>query len=301
MLSVVIIAWNEEKNLPRAMSSIKGLADEVVVVVDKASIDRTAEVAKKMGAKVYFHPHTGIVEPMRNFAVSKARGDWILLLDADEEVPAPLATKIKDLMSQKKGADYYRLPRKNIIFGRWVKSSHWWPDYVYRLFKKGSIQWHADIHSLPFTRGTGADLPAEEEVSLIHHNYQTLEQYLEQITRYSQYQSQVVRKNGYSFVWTDLITKPAAEFLRQFFAREAWREGVHGLALSALQSFAELVVYLRLWQESEFVPAEIDLKVLPGLGAGLTREFKWWYLQAQMTVAPWWKKIWLKLKRRVVL
>ncbi len=85
MLSVVITAWNEAENLPVAVKSVQDLADEIVVV-DTESTDDTVAVARKLGCKVYSHPNTGIVEPVRNFSVSKTKGDWILLLDADEEV-----------------------------------------------------------------------------------------------------------------------------------------------------------------------------------------------------------------------
>ena len=169
MLSAVITAWNEEKDIARVISSVKKLADEIVVVVDEATTDRTAEVAKKLGAKIFTHPHTGFVEPMRNFSIAKASGDWILLLDADEEVSPGLAKKIPNLI-QDASVDYYRIPRKNIIFGKWITSDHWWPDYVYRLFRRGAVSWKDTVHSLPVTQGTGKDLPTRDEFCLIHHN-----------------------------------------------------------------------------------------------------------------------------------
>ena len=117
-ISVVINTRNEEKNLPRCLASVKGLADEIVVT-DMESIDKTVEIAKKAGAKVFKHKQTGYVEPARNYAISKATGEWILILDADEETPPSLVKKLKQLVKTGK-ADYYRLPRKNIVFGRWL-------------------------------------------------------------------------------------------------------------------------------------------------------------------------------------
>src|SRR3989338_8352719 len=99
MLSVVITAWNEEKNIARAISSAKPIADEIVVV-DTESTDKTAELAKKLGARVFHHKNTGIVEPVRNFSISKAKGDWILLLDADEEISQELAGYIKKAVKE---------------------------------------------------------------------------------------------------------------------------------------------------------------------------------------------------------
>ena len=118
-ISVVINTLNEVKNLPRAVASVKDLASEIVVT-DMGSTDGTIEVARKLGAKVFSHKKLNYVEPARNFAVGKAQGPWILILDADEEIPQSLVKKIKQIVGAPE-ADYYRLPRKNIIFGKWIE------------------------------------------------------------------------------------------------------------------------------------------------------------------------------------
>ena len=135
MLSVVTVVWNEEKNLPKMLDSVRNLADEIVVVIDDDSSDNTKEIAQKYTKKVYTQKHVGIVEPLRNYAIGKATGDWILLLDADEIVTQELETRIQEIVKNN-SCDYVLIPRKNIIFGKWIISDHWWPDYVYRLFKK---------------------------------------------------------------------------------------------------------------------------------------------------------------------
>ncbi len=296
MLSVVITAWNEEKNLPRAVSSVKKFADEIIVVVDKSSTDKTADVAKKLGCKVFSHAHTGIVEPMRNFSISKATGPWILLLDADEEIPADLASAIGQKIKDE--VDYYRLPRKNIIFGQWIKNAHWWPDYVYRLFKKGSVTWEDTVHSIPFTRGTGRDLPATEETAIIHHHYDSISQYVDRLNRYTDHQLQPLLDSGYNFAWTDLVDKPLSEFLNQYFARRGYSEGVHGLALAGLQAFSELVLYLKLWQHSGFVPTQVSSSTLTSHLSAKVQEYHWWSHQARIDTAHPLVKPFLKLARK---
>lgn len=279
MLSAVITAWNEEKDIARVISSVKKLADEIVVVVDEATTDRTAEIAKKLGAKIFTHPHTGVVEPMRNFSISKATGDWILLLDADEEIPAALAKKIKELVKEP-SVDYYRLPRKNIIFGKWITSDHWWPDYVYRLFRRGSVTWKDAVHSIPITSGEGKDVPAEEELSLVHHNYSTVSEYLEQIDRYTQIALPA------SFTPSDLVTKPIGEFLSQYFARRGYTQGLHGVALAGLQMFSEFVRYLKLWESRGFAETEFSQTQLTRELKNKAREYRWWK-------SPTWLRHWL--------
>jgi glycosyltransferase involved in cell wall biosynthesis len=298
MLSVVIVAWNEEKNLPRVVASVKDFADEIVVVVDKGSIDKTAIVAKKLGCKVFYHEHTGIVEPIRAFAIAKAKNEWILLLDADEEVSADLSDKIIKIIADDK-CDFVRVPRKNLIFSKWIKSDHWWPDYVYRLFKKDALTWDNAIHSVPFTRGKGLDLEAKEQFSIIHHHYNTIFEYVDKINRYTDHQKGVVLEKGYRFTASDLITKPIDEFIRQFFARHGYRDGIHGLALSLLQAFSELVLYLKLWQDGGFLPEEINSKSIDKMVNDKMFEFKWWSYQAKIDESNIFGKLWFKLARKL--
>ncbi|OGC97748.1 hypothetical protein A2634_05005 [Candidatus Amesbacteria bacterium RIFCSPHIGHO2_01_FULL_48_32] len=297
MLSVVITAWNEEKNIARAISSAKTIADEIVVV-DTESTDKTAEIAKKLGAKIYGHKNTGIVEPVRNFSISKARGDWILLLDADEEITQPLAKIIKETIKNA-SADYYRFPRQNTIFGKWIKSNHWWPDYVYRLFKKGSMTWDPTIHSIPYTRGIGHDFLADEEHAIIHHHYDTIFQYVDRLNRYTDHQLDLVQSRGYNFNWIDIIDKPFAEFITQYFSRQGYTQGLHGLALSSLQAFSELVLYLKLWQQSKFVSQEITPAQLENQIGKKSSEWKWWSYQAKIDQANILVKPFLKLLRKL--
>jgi (heptosyl)LPS beta-1,4-glucosyltransferase len=299
MLSVVISTWNEEANLPRAVSSVKKIADEIVVV-DTESTDKTVEVAKKLGCKVFHHKNTGIVEPVRNFSISKASGDWILLLDADEEVPQRLAKFITEAIKNT-DIDYYRIPRRNVIFGKAISSSHWWPDYVYRLFKKDAVSWEDTIHSVPFTRGVGRDVPAEEDLALIHHHYSDISQYVSRLNRYTDHQLKHLLDTGYSFSWSDLISKPISEFIMQFFSRHGYRDGVHGLALAGLQAFSEFILYLKLWQSSDFVSTRINLDKLDQVVTGKAREYVWWKYQALIDDSGFFSKIILKIRRKLGL
>jgi len=244
--------------LPRLLASIKPLADEIVVV-DMESSDGTLAIAEKAGAKVFFHKPVGYVEPARNFAVGKATGDWILILDADEELPKSLAAKLKKI-SQKPNADYFRIPRKNIVFGKWLKHSRWWPDLNIRFFKKGHVSWNEVIHSVPMTQGKGVDLPEKEEFAIIHHNYDSIEQYLERMNRYTDIQSQLLIKAKHRFIWKDIITKPLGEFLSRYFHGEGYKDGLHGLALSGLQAFSEFILYLKIWQMSKFPESRIGIE-----------------------------------------
>lgn len=250
-ISVVINTKNEKKNLPRVLASVKDLADEIIIV-DMFSTDNTVAIAKKAGARIYTHPTTGYVEPARNFAISKATGEWILVLDADEEVGAELGRRLRKTATAESSVSFYRLPRKNINFGRWIRHSRWWPDYNIRFFKKGSVVWSEIIHSVPETHGRGIDLDAKEKNALIHYNYSSVTQYLERLSNYTSIQAKFLVSGGYKFSWPDLLRKPASEFVSRFFAGEGFKDGVHGLVLCILQAFSEFVVHVKVWEMDRF-------------------------------------------------
>lgn len=292
-LSVVINAQNAEEYLPYSLNSVKKIADEIVVV-DQESNDKTVEISKKFGAKIFKHKKAQYVELVRNFAISKASNEWVLVLDPDEEVSLGLLKQIKKILENPK-ADFYRIPRKNIIFGKWIKYTLWWPDYQIRLFKKGKVSWSEVIHSVPVVSGTGLDLPAKEDFSIVHHNYDSIEQYLEKMNRYTSVQADLLKKDGYKFSWSDLIIKPMNEFMNRYFTGEGYKDGLHGLALSFLQAFSEIVVYLKLWQKNKFV--EKDIKVIEVVSEfnKKKREFRFWENDALYKET---KKIIFRIKKK---
>ena len=295
-ISVVINTLNEEKNLPRALASVAGFADEIVVV-DMKSDDGTAEIAKKAGAKVYQHKRTGYVEPARNYAISQANGDWILILDADEELPKSLTDKLKSLVVKPR-ADYYRLPRKNIIFGKWIKHSRWWPDYNIRFFRKGYVSWSEIIHSVPVTTGKGLDLKATEDNVIIHHNYDSVEQFVERMNRYTSQHAKNLGKEGYEFEWSDLISKPGSEFFSRYFQGEGYKDGLHGLALAGLQAASEFVLYLKAWQTSKFEQRPISLKEAIRKMKSVESDAHYWEADTLLKIGGGFKE---RIKRRFKL
>jgi len=297
-ISVVINTKNEEKNLPRVIASARKIADEIVVV-DMKSEDLTVKMAKKLGAKVYtFDKPVNYVEPARNYAIGKAKGEWIYLLDADEEISATLAKKIKDLSKSSK-ADYYRIPRKNIIFGKWMKYSRWWPDYKIRFFKKGFVSWGDEIHSIPITKGKGVDLPEKEDFAIIHHNYKDLDQYFERMNRYTNIQANDLIKSGYKLIWKDLVKKPTSEFLSRYFAGEGYKDGLHGLALAMLQAFSEVVLYLKVWQEEKFLEQTITLKETVEEFGRSGDELDWWLTESSIKETNFVKSLPKRIKRKI--
>lgn len=273
-ISVVITAVSgEEKNLERNLSSIKKFADEIVVV-DMSDGNGITAVAKKFKAQCYKHKLINYVEPVRNFGISKTTNEWILILDPDEEITEKLIKRLKEIIIGNE-ADYVRIPRKNIVFGKVLRHSRWWPDMNIRFFKKGSVNWDETIHSVPMTEGRGMDLDAKDELAIVHHHYESIEQFIERMNRYTSIQAKNKSEN-HKFHWKDLIVKPASEFLSRFFQAEGYRDGIHGLALSLLQSFYELVVYLKIWQIQGFKDDKISVEEVIDEMNIAKREFNYW-------------------------
>ncbi len=245
-ISVVINVRNEADNLKKCLRSLRDFADEIIVV-DMRSSDASAEVAKKAGAKVFSYRPMSYVEPARNFALSKATGRWVLLLDPDEYLGKTLKSELIKI-SHRADVDYVRIPRKNIILGKWFHHSNWWPDYIVRFFRRGHVDWKKEIHSQPEVKGNAHTLLDSEKLAIRHNNYTSLSQFVIRALRYSRIQAEELHKNQYTLKTSDFILRPIQEFNSRFFAAQGFKDGWHGLILSILQAFAVALIYIHLWE-----------------------------------------------------
>ena len=273
-VSVVINTFNEERNIKRAIESVKWTFE--IIVCDMHSSDETSKIAKEFGAKVVTCKKLDYVEPARNYAISKAVGDWILILDADEEIPTELAKRLQEIAQNETKVNFVEIPRKNISFGKGLTATGWWPDNHIRFFKKGTVIWKNEIHSKPETRGVGLTLDSEEKWAIIHHNYQTIFQFIERMNRYTTVQAKEMKKSGYSFIWQDLFEKPINEFLSRYFANKGYKDGLHGLSLSLLQAFSFLVLYLKIWDMEGFKEESIEIEEFKIESKKVGNVFKHW-------------------------
>jgi len=297
-ISVVVNTLNAQDTLERSLRSVSILADEIVVC-DDGSFDDTLKIAKKFTDKIFKHKGEGFVERSRNYAIGKATGDWILILDADEEVPKRLAERLKSISKGKDGPDYVLIPRKNIIFGKWIKHSGWWPDYNIRFFKKGKVRWTGKIHEDPQKDGNGLTLEADENLAIIHHNYKSIAQFLERLDSYTTIEARGLKSEGYEFNWRDLISKPVGEFLSRYFSSEGFKDGLHGLALALLQAFSFFVTYLKVWEGEGFKEQEVSLNEVKEEFGKKGKELKFWFFQTLLTGSSGAEKLIFKLRQKL--
>lgn len=248
-LSVAMISKNEEANLARTLESVRW-ADEIVMV-DCGSTDRTAEIAKAFGAKFFVEEWKGF-GAQKNSAIMKCSSDWVLALDADEEVSAELAAEIRQMLEGQPALDACRLPRKNFFLGRWVRRGGYFPDPKLRLFRKGSAQFEESfVHE---TMRSPAAVGRMQGV-LLHHAYPTLDGYIEHMNRYSSLGAQQAANRGKTsralpaFIW-NICVVPAATFVYNYLFRLGFMDGREGLLLHLYHSAYVSWKYAKAWERT---------------------------------------------------
>lgn len=300
-LSVIISTKNHAQIIERALKSVS-FADEIIVV-DMFSQDDTVEIAKKYTKKVFQHKDLGYVEPVRNFSIGKTTGDWILIIDADEEVSPGLKKAISSIVKAKDQTvlpDCFYLPRKNIIFEKWIEKSGWWPDYQLRFFRQGHVEWSDQIHSVPITKGEVKEFPAQEKFALLHHNYQSITQFIDRLNRYTTIQSKE-KKDEKTVSSQDVLKEFSSSFLQRLFAKKGIEEGLHGVSLSILQSTADAVVKMKNWENQGFSQSSKDEINSLQLMNQFKKELAYWIANAQINRSKGIKKIMWRLRRKLMV
>jgi (heptosyl)LPS beta-1,4-glucosyltransferase len=297
-ISAVINVRNEAEFLEEALKSLK-FVDEIIVV-DMQSTDSSLSIAKKFDAKIYSHKPLSFVEPARNFGIKKATGDWILILDPDERISDTLAKELKKIADDDQGITYVRLPRKNIVFNKWLKNSRWWPDYNIRFFCKGAVEWEDKIHSIPITTGKGIDLEEREDLAIIHNHYSSLSQFILRMDRYTDAQAKELFEKGEKVLWFDFLKKPLAEFLSRFFFAKGYNDGLHGLVLAILQAVSEFIVVGKCWEKQGFKEKDLSLLEIKKEFKVLRKEIDYWIKNEIIASSGFVKSVFLKTKRKLL-
>lgn len=280
MLSVVISAYNEEKNIKDCIESIGDLADEVIVV-NNSSSDKTGDIAKKLGAKVILQENDyKKIDLQKNLGFEHASEEWIFSLDADERITPKLSDEIKKSISISKEINGYFVPRKNIIFGKWIRHSIWWPDYQLRLFKKGKGKFSkASVHQPIEVKGEIRHLSEP----LIHHNYNSISQFVFKMNSiYTEIEADELVSSGKKVTASDAIKMPASDFLKTYFLQKGYKDGLHGFVLSTLQAFYMFLVFAKVWEKQGFFEKKQEdmVKIFQEESEKYHKEFKYWMFTA---------------------
>ncbi len=239
-ITALVLTLNEEENIAECLRTL-AWADRILVL-DSGSTDRTVEIARSMGADVYFHPFRNYAE-QRNFALSLVRTDWVLFVDADERVPEELALEIREAV-EREGVCGWWIPRKNYICGRWIRHGGWYPDFQLRLLRPERARYDSawEVHEIVIVEGETGCL----RNPLIHYNYRTWREFLARQRAYLPLEVRTLHRRGMKAKPWSPLSMPVREFWRRYFKLEGYRDGLHGLILALVLAIYTSLAYGQL-------------------------------------------------------
>jgi len=241
-ISACIITLNEAKNLPRLLDSISGVADEIVIV-DAGSTDRTEQIAKEHGAVFLKRAWTNYAE-QKNFAAASASNEWILSLDADEELSSELKTSLLEWKKQTPKFFVYEMSRRAWYLGGWVKHSGWYPDFQRRLYRRDTAQFSGIIHEALRFEGK----PGRLKGDLLHYTVQTFAEHEEKVERYAALAAQQLLLNGKRSWRPALWLATPWSWFQNFFLRGGFLDGYRGARIAQMAARAVRLKYRKLGQ-----------------------------------------------------
>jgi glycosyltransferase involved in cell wall biosynthesis len=240
-LSVILITKNEAINLKACLDSVH-FADEIIIV-DSGSTDGSIEIARAAGATVIEPPDWPGFGPQKNRALAAANGEWVLSIDADERITPELAQEILQAISQPQ-ADAYEISRRSWFCGRFIEHSGWSPDYVTRLFKRGTARFTDDlVHERLIADGAVKTMKAV----MLHYTYRNFSQVLQKVDNYSTLSAKQAYAKGRRAGVGTAVFHGAWSFIRTYFLRLGILDGSHGLALAISNAEVSYYRYLKIW------------------------------------------------------
>ena len=260
-ISAVIVAKDNPKHLLEVIKSVDDWVNEIIIVDIGLHQDVVEKIAENEKTRIIKYPESvAYVELIREEVKKYTKNKYLLYLDPDEIIGESLKKLIIDNYSK---YDYLSIPRKNIVFGKWIAHSRWWPDYQIRVFKKDKVVWENKIHSQPKTKGKGLVIDAFEENAIIHYNYDDIDQFIEKLLRYTKAEAKHLIDNNKDYSIIIAGKDGISEFVSRFFVGKGYLDGMHGLVLAFLQIFYYLLVYFYYWEQKNYQSKERDLISIP--------------------------------------
>jgi glycosyltransferase involved in cell wall biosynthesis len=250
-LAVTVITKNEERNLPRVLESLEGLADELIVT-DSGSTDRTKEIALAADARIFTRSWTGFAD-QRNFADAQSTHDWVLALDADEELSDELRDSIRAWKQSQPQFEAYDFSRLANYLGGWVRHSGWYPDRKTRLYKRGSGKFEGAAHDSFRTSKSIGHLPGD----LLHHAFATREEHAAKVNSYSSAAAYELYASGERAWRGGMLVAAPWTFVRKLIFQAGFLDGSRGISI-ALESTRYT------WLKYRKLGALLSAKPIPG-------------------------------------
>jgi glycosyltransferase involved in cell wall biosynthesis len=242
MISAIVITKNEEENIARCLQSLSW-CDEIIVVDDN-STDNTVEIARKYNAKIYKRPMDKDFSAQRNFALEKAKGDWVMFIDADEKVTSALWYEIMSHTNNpiNEFSGFY-IKRIDTMWGKELKHGEVGNIKLLRLAKKDAGKWQNKVHEIWKVQGKTLVL----NNSLLHFPHPTIRKFLEEVNMYTDLRAQELFKKKKKVFWGTILLYPKAKFIQNYFLRRGFLDGLPGLVFSLMMTFHSFLVRAKLW------------------------------------------------------
>jgi len=241
-LSVVIITFNEEKNIARCLDSVKSIADEIVVV-DSFSTDKTRQICEENNVRFVEHKFDGHIE-QKNFAITQAKNQYVLSLDADEALTEELQEAILKIKNNWQ-ADGYSFNRLTNFCGTWIKHCGWYPDKKLRLWDTTKGKWGGDNPHDKVIMVSGA-IAQHVGLDILHYSFYTIEQHLKQIDYFTDISSKAAFEKGKTSNGLTIFYKSTFKFFRDYFLKLGFLDGYHGYVVCKNSAHAKRLKYTKL-------------------------------------------------------
>lgn len=244
-LSSIIIARDEETNIRRCIQSQQDVIDEIIVMVDSRTKDRTIDVASSFKNVICESVEWKGYAKTKAYALSKTSNHWILWIDADEEITTDLAAELKYFKSQTPHFNFYNVARRAFFLGKWIKHSGWYPARVTRLFNKKFASFNDNnVHEGLNITGSVGQLKND----LNHYTDPSIEHYFVKYNSYTTLAAQELFAKGKTARISDIIIRPIFIFLKMYIFRLGFLDGLHGLILAVFSSAYVFTKYCKLWE-----------------------------------------------------
>ena len=242
-LSVVVITLNEEERIRETLASV-AWADEIVVI-DAGSEDKTVALAREFTDHVIIHPWEGFAA-QKNYGIEQATGEWILSLDADEQVEPALRAEIATVLSAREASAGYRIARRNVMWGRFIRHGRLYPDWQLRLFRRGRGRFvERAVHESVQVDGDVGRLVAP----LLHRSYRDVGDFLRRADRYSTLAADDWVRAGRPFHAIELVTAPLGRFVSMFVLHRGFLDGWRGFLLAVLYAYYVFIRSAKIWEK----------------------------------------------------
>ena len=246
MISVIILTKNEENNILDCLDSVAWCYEKIVI--DDHSTDKTVEIAKKKGAKVFPRTMSNNFSDQRNYGLEKAQGDWILFIDADERVSSALWYEIMQHTSESIDVTSgFYVRRQDTMWGKTLKHGEVGNIILLRIAKKGAGKWEGEVHEQWKIHGKTQIL----KNPLDHYPHPTVAEFLQEINYYTDIRAEELYKNKVRSNWLSIIVYPKTKFILNYFFKRGYQDGLPGFILAMMMSFHSFLVRSKLWQLSQ--------------------------------------------------